>query len=108
MNQKKKEEIELHLCKRLKKLPFQNRSQLDFVFKFASLIVRQKKVGFYVIDDTIKGQFCDKSLELANSLEKLKTYMSFDDLEKVKEILNLQREIEEKMDILIKKTKEIK
>ena len=52
MSQKTAEEIELHLCQKLKKLPFKSRKQMDFVFKVATLSIRNKKVGFYVIDDT--------------------------------------------------------
>lgn len=108
MHQKKLEEIELHLCKKLKKLPFQNRRQMDFVFKFATLVIRNKKLGFYVIDDSVKGQFCEKALECGNALEKIKTSVSFEELEKIKEIIELQKEIEEKMELILKKAKEIK
>ncbi|WP_456469979.1 hypothetical protein [Caminibacter sp.] len=108
MNQKKTAEIESHLCDKLKRLPFKNRKQMDKVFKFASLVIRNKETGFYVIDDSVKGHFCDKALKCANALEKIKTSSSFEDIEKIREIALMQKEIETKMEDLIKKTKEIK
>ena len=108
MNQKKMEETELHLCSKLKKLPFNNRKQYDLVFKFASLVVRNKHTGFYVVDDTLKGVFCQKALECAKGLEKVKSSISLENIDKIEEIVKLQNEIETKMEILIEKIKELK
>jgi len=81
---------------------------MDFVFKVATLSIRNKKVGFYVIDDTLKGVFCEKALQCVENLEKFKSSISFENIDKVKEISDLQKEIEERMDLLVKKIKELK
>jgi len=107
MNQKKTEGTELPLCNKLKKLSFSGRKQTDLVFKFASLVTRHKKVGFYVIDESVKGEFCDKALKCATALEYAKVSVDLKKIDKIREIASLQKEVEEKMENLIKKIKEL-
>ena len=108
MNQKKQEEIELHLCSKLKKMPFKNRKQMDLVFKFAFLVVRNKQTGFFVIDDTLFGNFCKLASSYIKEMEKVKSLSSLDDYTKIKELIDTQKEIENLMKKSLDKMKELK
>jgi len=107
MNQKKQEEIELHLCNKLKKLPFLSRKQMDKVFQFATLVVRNKKVGFYVIDDTVSGLFIEKALKTSKELEKLKSSISIENITLIKKMAMKQKKIEEEIEELYEEIKKI-
>lgn len=107
MNQKKQEETKSLLCNKVAKLPFVNRKQVDLVFKFASLVIRNKKVKFYVTDDTVSGSFCALAQEYIKEIEKLKSFNSIDEYIKTIEIINIQKKIEELMKESLKKIKEI-
>lgn len=109
MSQKRMEGIESHLCNRLKLLPFQSRKQLDGVYKFASLLVRNKSVGFYIADDSASGNFCDLALKYIKKIESLKEITLLEDVEKLKKVLEKQNEIErlikENLEIITKEFK---